>query len=132
MYKITCIGNVTADPVLNAREWTNKSTGEILRANVCNFSIGANEGYGERKTQMFFRLNAWRGLADLCKKYLSKGRQVYVEGVPSLKSYQDKTNTIRSAIEIRVERIEFLQDGKRIMATEETVTEEPDFEDTPY
>lgn len=62
MQKIILCGNLTADPVINDREWTNKSTGEILKAKVCNFSVAVDDGYGDRKNTQFFRINAWRGL----------------------------------------------------------------------
>lgn len=124
MFKLTLIGNLTADPVLYPREWVDKKTGEVIHNNVCNFSVGANEGHGDAKKTQYFRMNAWRGLADICAKYLKKGRQVYIEGVPSVNTYKDKNNDIRSAFEVRVDRLDILQDGKRITATEDTVIEE--------
>ena len=81
----------------------------------------------------YFKLNAWRELGELCAKYLVKGRQVYVEGTPSVNVYTDKSNVTRCSLDVRVEKIEFLQDGKRLTATEEKVTEDPnDFTETPY
>lgn len=139
MYKITLIGNLTTDTVLNKRSWENeridKETGEVFRtkqdANVCNFSVAANEGHGAYKTTQYFRINAWRGLADISSKFLAKGRQVYIEGVPTINKYVDKNNNMRADMEIRADRIELLQDGKRIIATEDNVIE--DFsEETPY
>lgn len=124
MFKLTLIGNLTADPVLYPREWVDKKTGEVIHNNVCNFSVGANEGHGDAKQTQYFRINAWRGLADICAKYLKKGRQVYIEGVPSVNTYKDKNNNIRSVFEVRVDRLDILQDGKRITATEDTVIEE--------
>lgn len=133
MFKVTVIGNLTADPIVNAREWADKKTGEIIRNNVCNFSVGANQGHGDAKQTQYFRMNAWRGMADLCGKYLKKGRQVYIEGVPSINNFIDKNKNMRSSFEVRVETIEFLQDGKRVTATEDTVNEAEDFVDeTPY
>ena len=132
MYKCELIGNLSTNPVLSKRSWENervdKETGEIVKgksdANVCNFTVAANEGYGSYRKTMFFKANAWRGLADVCNDNLTKGRQVYIEGVPSLNNYVDKNNNLRSSIEIRVDKIEFLQDGKRITATEEEIHEE--------
>ena len=134
MFRVTIIGNLTADPVINSREWTDKKTGEILRNNVCNFSVGANEGHGDTKKTQYFRMNAWRGLADICSKYLKKGRQVYIEGVPSVNVYKDKNGDTRSGFEVRVDRLEILQDGKRITATENDVNveQEEEFYEMPY
>ena len=138
MYGIKIIGNLSTEPSSRKATWTSEkvdvSTGEILKtsneATVCNFSVGANEGYGLQKTTQFFRINAWRGLGEICQKYLSKGRQVYIERVPSINTFVDKDNNVRSTIEVRADRIELLQDGKRIAATEtETFEEEVD---VPY
>ena len=133
MYKVEIIGNLTADPVLYEREYTDKETGEIIKSKVCNFSVGANSGHGAYKRTQYFKLNAWRELGENCAKYLSKGRQVYIEGTPYVNTYTDKNNTTHSSLDVLVEKIEFLQDGKRITATEKDVTEETnDFEETPY
>lgn len=124
MYKLTCIGNLTIDPVLNNREYANKETGEIIKTKVCNFTIAANEGHGARKQTQYFRVNAWRGLGEICAKYLTKGRQVYVTGPVTLNNYVDKNNNLRAVMEIRADDVEFLQDGKHVKVTETGVEEE--------
>lgn len=133
MYKVEIIGNLTADPVLHEREYTDKETGEIVKNKVCNFSVGSNSGHGAYKQTQFFKINAWRGLGENCAKYLAKGRQVYIEGLPYVNIYTDKNNTTHCSLEVRADTIEFLQDGKRVIATENDVVEEPnDFIETPY
>ena len=129
MQKIILCGNLTADPVLNDREWTNKNTGEILKAKVCNFTVAVDDGYKERKTTQFFRVNAWRDLGESCAKCLKKGRQVLVEGVVTLNNYIDKSNNLHSVMEVRADGIQFLQDGKGVVTPEPV---EGDFEETPY
>lgn len=106
------IGNLTADPILNEREWVNKETGEILKAKVCNFTVAADEGFGERKQTEFFRVNAWRGLGESCFKFLKKGRAVYVSGPVKLNNYVDSNKNVRTVMEVRADAIQFLQDGK--------------------
>lgn len=114
MIKLIACGNLTADPVLNEREYTNKVTGEIIKIKVCNFTIACNEGFGERKQTQFFRVNAWRGLGETCAKFLKKGRQVLVEGPVMLNNYIDKNNNLHSAMEIRANEIQFMNDGKGV------------------
>ena len=118
MFECKVIGNLTADPILNDREWTNKETGEIIKGKVCNFTVAADEGYGVRKQTQFFRVNVWRGLAESCYKYLKKGRGVYVSGPITLNNYVDKNNNIRAVMEIRAEHIDFLNDGKKVETPE--------------
>lgn len=123
MIKLICCGNLTADPVLNEREWTNPTTGEIIKTKVCNFSIAANEGFGDRQVTTYFRVSAWRGLGETCKKYLTKGRAVLISGPVKLNNYVDKTGTIRSGMEIRADEIQFLGSGIKL----ENPVEEDDF-----
>ena len=138
MVKCIICGNVTADPVLNEREYTDPTTGEIIKTKVCNFSVAANEGYGDRRTTTYFRVAAWRGYAESCAKYLSKGRAVLVTGPVKMNNYVDKTGTIRSGMEIRADDIQFLGSSKSTMATPEPdapeapATEEPSDDDLPY
>ena len=112
MQKIIVCGNLTADPIINEREWTNKDTGEILKSKVCNFTLAVDNGFGTSKTTQFFRVNAWRGLGESCAKYLKKGRQILVEGVVALNNYVDKNNNLRAVMEIRADEIQFMNDGK--------------------
>ncbi|MBM2849807.1 MAG: ssb, partial [Anaerolineales bacterium] len=52
---------------------------------VTSFSIGTTRSWntpdGERREETdWFNVVAWGGLAEVCKQYLTKGQQVYVEG----------------------------------------------------
>ena len=136
MIKCIICGNVTADPVLNEREYTNPTTGEIVKTKVCNFSVAANEGYGDRRTTTYFRVSVWRGLAETCAKYLTKGRAVLVTGPVKMNNYIDKTGTIRSGMEIRAEDIQFLGANKTPVETPDLVVsetpEEISGDDLPY
>ena len=125
MQKVILCGNLTADPILNEREYTNKETGEVLKTKVCNFTVAADEGYGERKQTQFFRINAWRGLGENCAKYLKKGYGVLVTGPVTLNNYVDKSNNLRATMEVRADEIQFL-------TKTQSVETPPSEEDVPY
>lgn len=101
MNKIILIGNLTRDP-----ETRTTATG----LSVCSFTIAVNR----RKTQQnqpeadFFRITAWRQLAELCQKYLAKGRKVCVTGSVSVSTYEGKDGTTRASLEVTADEIEFL------------------------
>lgn len=97
---IELIGNLTVDPTMRSVNIQNVPT------NVTNFSIAVNEKGRQEPT--YFRCHAWRGLAELCAKYLKKGRKVFVKGPIRLNSYQDASGAIRYAMDVRVDDIEFL------------------------
>lgn len=127
------LGNLTSDPILSEREYVNKETGEIIKTKVCNFTVAADDGYGVRKTTQFFRVSVWRGLGEICAKYLKKGRGVYVAGPVVLNNYVDKNNNLHATMEVRADFVNFLPDGKPTESSAVTTPEEdPNFEETPY
>ncbi len=101
MNKTFLIGNLTRDP-----ELTQTPSG----VSVCKMSIAVNRNFtnanGERETD-FFNIVAWRGLADNCGKYLSKGKKIAVVGSIQNRSYETE-NGKKFVTEIMADEIEFL------------------------
>ena len=61
---------------------------------VCNFTIAVNRRFrnpqtGQQETD-FLNVIAWRQLAELCSKYLAKGRKVAVTGSIQTRTYEAK------------------------------------------
>lgn len=102
MNKVFMIGNLTKDPDL-------RSTGNGV--SVCSFRIAVNRRFpnqaGERVSD-FFDVVAWRQLADVCGKYLAKGRKVAVVGELQTRTYDAKDGTKRYVTEIIADDVEFL------------------------
>jgi single-strand DNA-binding protein len=100
----TFIGNLGSDPDV---KYTPTGTC------VANFSIAVNEkwtkdGQKQERTE-WVRCVAFAKTAELCGKYLAKGRQVYVQGRMQTRSWEDKnTQEKKYATEIVVEKVEFL------------------------
>ena len=105
MNKLTIIGNLTRDPELRTT-----STG----VNVCSFTVAVNRRNARRDDQNgqpeadFFRVSAWRQLADICSKYLAKGRKVCVVGSVSVHTYTGNDGTTRASMEVNADDVEFL------------------------
>lgn len=80
---------------------------------VANFSVATSDEWrdkqtGEKKERTeWHRIVAWRGLGEICGKYLSKGRQVYVEGKLQTRSWE-KDGVTRYTTEIVAATVEFL------------------------
>lgn len=101
MNRLTIIGNLTRDPELRT------TTSGV---NVCTFTIAVNKRVkpGQNAEADFFRVTAWRNLADICSKYLAKGRKVAVIGAVTLSEWQGKDGTQHSGMEVLAEDVEFL------------------------
>lgn len=102
MNKCIFVGNLTRDP-----ETSTTNSGISL----CRFSIAVNRTYtganGERETD-FINIVTWRGLADNCSKYLSKGSKVCVCGQLQTRTYEAQDGSKRNAFEIVAEDVEFI------------------------
>ena len=102
MNKVILVGNLTKDPELAT---TNSGV------SVCRFTLAVGRRYqnadGERETD-FINIVTWRGLADNCSKYLSKGSKVCVVGSLQNRSYEDKDGNKRYATDIVAEDVEFI------------------------
>lgn len=72
---------------------------------VASFSIATSEkwkgkdGNDEEKTE-WHRIVAWGKLGEICGEYLSKGKQVYIEGRLQTREWDDKDGNKRSTTEI--------------------------------
>jgi single-strand DNA-binding protein len=94
--KVILVGNVGKDP-----EVRHLDSGVA----VANFPLATSESYnaknGERVTTTeWHNIVLWRGLADVAEKYVTKGRQLYIEGRIRTRSYDDKEGNKRYITEI--------------------------------
>lgn len=79
---------------------------------VANFSIACSESYtvdGEKKEKTeWVTIVVWDRLAELCAQYLSKGREVYVEGALQTRNYEDASGTKKYITEVIARKVQFL------------------------
>lgn len=103
MNKVFLIGNLTKDP-----EMRSTQSGVA----VCNFAIAVNRRFRNQQTGQqetdFLNIIAWRQLAELCSKYLAKGRKVAVTGSIRTRTYEAKDGSKRTAWDIVADEVEFL------------------------
>ncbi|MBW1833999.1 MAG: single-stranded DNA-binding protein [Deltaproteobacteria bacterium] len=82
-------------------------------AAVANFSIATSEEWkdkatGEKKERTeWHRIVAFRRLGEICGEYLSKGKQVYIEGRLQTRSWE-KDGVTRYTTEIVASDVQFL------------------------
>ncbi len=115
--KVILVGHLGRDPELRYTQ-----NGQA----VANFSLATTESYakrdGEREDRTeWHRIVAWGRLAEICAEYLSKGRQVYVEGRIQTREWEDREGEKRRTTEIVAREMQML--GRRGETSE--TTEEP-------
>ena len=109
--RVIIMGRLTKDP--DIRFTPNKQ--KVARITVATGRQWKNKMTGELQSHTdFISVTAWSFLADLCEKYLKKGRQVLVEGRLSTRDYDDvKTGQHRWVTEVVAENIVLLGSGRR-------------------
>lgn len=98
MNQLHIIGNLTRDP--DTRTTTSGKQ-------VCQFSVAVNSRTIKDHVD-YFRVQAWNGLADVCGKYLAKGRKVAVTGSVSLNTYTTNNGENRAEMVVHADDVEFL------------------------
>ena len=102
--KVILIGRLGQDP-----EVRYTPSGQA----VANFSMATSEnwtgkdGQKQERTE-WHRIVVWGRLAELCKDYLRKGRQVYIDGKLQTRSWDDKDGKKRYTTEIIANTVQFL------------------------
>ncbi|PRX57294.1 single-stranded DNA-binding protein [Flagellimonas meridianipacifica] len=99
--KVQLIGNLGNDPEIIILENGNK---------LAKFSMATNESYknskGERVTEtQWHNVVAWGKTAEIVENYLTKGKEVAVEGKLTSRSYETKEGEKRYITEIQCKEL---------------------------
>jgi single-strand DNA-binding protein len=106
--KVILIGNLGRDPELRVTQGGQP---------MCKLSVATTRKYTRRNTNEqveeteWHRVVVWGKTAEHCNNYLSKGRQVYVEGRLQTRSYEDKDGVKKWSTEIVADTVQFLGGG---------------------
>ncbi len=94
--KVQLIGNVGNDPEIKTFEGGKK---------LANLTIATNEAYKNDKGEkvedtQWHRVSAWGKTAEIIEKYVTKGKEIIIEGKLSHRSYEDKNGEKRYTTEV--------------------------------
>ncbi|UQZ89755.1 single-stranded DNA-binding protein [Deltaproteobacteria bacterium Smac51] len=90
--KVILVGNLGKDPEMKYGQNTNMA--------ICRFSLATTERVkGEDRTE-WHNVVLFDKLAEIANDYLSKGRQVYIEGRIQTRKWQDQNGNDRYTTEI--------------------------------
>jgi single-strand DNA-binding protein len=100
--QITIVGNLTDDPEL--RYTPNGAAVANVRVAVNRRIPDGAGGWKDAETS-FFRVNAWRTLAENAAESLTRGTRVVVTGRLRSRSWENQEGETRSAVEIEADEI---------------------------
>ena len=106
--KVILVGHLGADPDMR---YTPSGQG------VCELRVATSESWNDKNGQRqerteWHRVVVWGKRAEVCSKYLAKGRQVYVEGRIQTRNYDDKDGNKRYITEVIANDVQFLGGGR--------------------
>jgi len=122
--KVMIIGNLGRDP-----EMRYTPSGKP----VTTFSVASsrtwNTSDGERHSETeWFNVVCWGNLAEICKQYLTKGQQVYIEGRLQTRRWEDAEGAKHTSVEIVANEMMIL--GERRDANQNNTVEAAEAEET--
>jgi single-strand DNA-binding protein len=102
--KAILIGNLGRDPEIR---YTPSGMA------VANFTIATNERWKDKNGEQqerteWHRIVVWGRLAEICGEYLTKGKQVYLEGRLQTREWEDKEGNRRFTTEIVANNMQML------------------------
>jgi len=102
--KVILIGRLGKDPEV---KYTPSG------APVAKFSLATDEAFKDRsgeqqKRTEWHNIIAWNKLAEICGQYLTKGKQVYIEGSIRSRQWEDQAGNKRTAYEIIARTMQML------------------------
>src|SRR3990170_2050299 len=106
--KVILLGRLGADPEVR---YTSGGTA------VAKFNLATSETYKDKdgskqeKTE-WHRVVAFGKLGEICGEYLSKGKQVYVEGKLQTRSWEDKDGNKKYTTEVNINNMVMLGSGE--------------------
>lgn len=110
-HKVTIIGNLGRDPELKY----TPSGEPVVSFSVATSRKWTNQDGSQGEETIWFRCTAWRKTAETINQYLSKGRQVYIEGrlqpdkaTGGPRVWSDKDGNSRASFEVTVDTVKFL------------------------
>ena len=102
--RVTLVGRLGRDP-----EMRQTGTGNP----VVNFSVATNESWKDKNGEQqerteWHKVIAWGRLAEICNEYLTKGKQVYIEGRLQTNEWEDKDGNKRYTTEVVANEMKML------------------------
>ena len=99
--KVQLIGHAGNEPEVKIFEGGRKKV---------NLTLATNESYKNEKGEkveetQWHRLVAWGGTADIIEKYVTKGKEIAIDGKLTHRSYDDKNGEKRYVTEVVVSEL---------------------------
>lgn len=100
--KAIIVGNLTRDPEMR----TTTSGQQVASFGIATNRVWTNQDGSRQEATEFHNIVAFGKLADICSKYLNKGKLVLIEGRIQTRSWQDQSGNKKYWTEIIAENMQ--------------------------
>ncbi len=119
--KVILVGNVTRDPQIK-----ETSSGQP----VVTFGLATNREWTTKTSEKrslaeYHNIAVWGKLAEICQKYLKKGKLIYVEGYLKTRSWESSEG-------VKMFRTEVVVQDMIMLNKRSEVEDDMDYDDTDY
>ncbi len=121
MNNVVLIGRLTKDPEIRYIPQSETA--------VANFTLAVDRPMAKEKTADFIRIVTFGKTAELCERYLSKGRLVGIQGKIQTGSYKTQSGETRYTTEVNADRVEFLDRGDKSVSADPIAKASPQIPD---
>lgn len=123
--KVMIIGNLGRDPEMR---YTPSGKPVTTFSVATSRTWSTSEGEKREETE-WFNVVAWSSLAEICKQYLTKGQQVYIEGRLQTRHWDDQEGNKHTSVEIVANEMIILSERREVSETtpESESAEEEEF-----
>ena len=125
--KVILVGNLGRDP--EVRE--TKSGNQVANLRVATTHRSKVGDEWQEQTE-WHTVTVFGKQAELCGRYLEKGRQVYIEGRNQTRKWQDKDGNDRYSTEVVAKDVKFLGGRNESRSAEPRSFQQQALEDIPF
>lgn len=115
--KVMIVGNVVRDPDIKE---TSPGTSRCLLTVATNRTWRTESGEDKEDAE-YHKIVAWKKLAEICEKIVTKGRKIYVEGRLSTREWETEDGQFKRETEIVMEDMVLL-DSRNQEPNDETTS----------
>jgi single-strand DNA-binding protein len=125
------IGNVGKDPEMRYLQ---------SGVPVCSFSVAVSRKWTDKQTNerkeetTWYRVSAWRQLAETANQFVHKGMQIMVVGQVKARAYLDTAGQPQASLELNADNMQFLgqRDSAGVGASGEDYNAAENLSDIPF
>jgi len=97
--QMTLVGRAGADA---EKRYTEKGTA------VASVNVATDVGWGDNKSTQWFKVTLWGKLAENVSEYITKGKQIFVQGELTASEWTTNEGQQRTTLEVKADTIKLL------------------------